>query len=39
MSNHLNDIDFAKENEEFAEDIASEFSNQGNWIVIVRFLV
>ena len=37
MSNHLNDIDFAKENEEFAEDIASEFSNQGNWIVIVRF--
>lgn len=33
----MTNIDFAKENEEFAEDIISEFESQSNWVVTVRF--
>jgi CRISPR/Cas system CSM-associated protein Csm4 (group 5 of RAMP superfamily) len=30
-------VDFARENEAFAEDIFSEYDNQSNWVVTIRF--
>lgn len=33
----MSNVDFARENEEFAMNLADTFSNQNNWVVTVRF--
>ena len=33
----MNNIDFAEENETFAEEIMSQFEDKTNWVVTVRF--
>lgn len=37
MSGDFEHIDFARNNEDFAEEIVTDISNQNNWVVIVRF--
>lgn len=37
MSSEIGHVEFARENEEFADDIQSEFEDKNNWIVTVRF--
>lgn len=33
----MENVDFARNNEEFAENIASDYPGQQNWVVTVRF--
>jgi GTP cyclohydrolase FolE2 len=37
MSREMSNVEFAKENETFAEDIGEHYDNKNNWIVTVRF--
>lgn len=37
MSTGMDNIELARNNEDFADDVLSDYNNQNNWVITIRF--